>query len=336
MRLRLGYDTYSLRALKWNAFQHLEYAAQQKLDAIQFSSLDVFETFEPDYLGSIKIRAKELGIKVDAGIGCVCELSKSWNAKSGTPAKLLEQGLQVANGIGAQAMRCFMGTDKDRSGPKPLEQLMEATVRNFKSVRARAMDLGVKIAIENHKDLLAREAKQLIEESGTDFTASNIDFGNPLTIMEHPMTTLEILGPYTVTSHLRDTAVYETPQGAAAQWTALGDGSVDLKELIGKFSQVCPQVSVHLEIITGRTPYLLPYFNPAFWKTFHDMPGQDFARFVALAKKGQPFRGNMVIEDVEGQLPAPQFKTALEYQQRSDLERSFKYAKEVLGLGPAA
>jgi hypothetical protein len=44
----------------------------------------------------------------------------------------------------------------------------------------------------------------------------------------------------------------------------------------------------------------------------------------------------MLIEDVEGRPPAPQFHEALVYQQRYDLERSFKYAKEKLGVGKPA
>src|SRR5271170_1917790 len=73
MAIRLGYDTYTIRALKWNAFQHLDYVQQQKLDAVQFSSLDSFASLEPVYLARVKGRAEELGVRIDAGIGCVCE-----------------------------------------------------------------------------------------------------------------------------------------------------------------------------------------------------------------------------------------------------------------------
>jgi hypothetical protein len=41
----------------------------------------------------------------------------------------------------------------------------------------------------------------------------------------------------------------------------------------------------------------------------------------------------MVVEDVPGEAPAPEFQDALVYQQRYDLERSFHYAKNVLGVG---
>jgi hypothetical protein len=229
-----------------------------------------------------------------------------------------------------------MGSQLDRFSGRPLDELMDALVKNFKSVRSKALDLGVKIAIENHKDLQAWQVKQVIEEAGSDFVGSNLDFGNPTYVMENPSTTLEVLGPYAVTTHVRDTAVYEDRRGAAVQWTALGDGSVDFKAIVARYQQLCPNASFQLEIITGRPPQILPYLDPEFWKTFQGMPASSFASFLALAKSGHPFEGHMVIEDREGRAPAPQFRDALIYQQRYDLERSFKYAKEKLGVGKPA
>jgi len=333
MALLLGYDTYAIRALKWNAFQHLDYVEQQKLDAVQFSSLNDLGSLEPAYLAKVKRRAGELGVRLDGGTGCVCELSKSWNPSHGTPVAVLEQGLEVAHAIGATVMRCYMGSQLDRYGDKPLEQLMEATAKNFKAVRAKAVDSNVKIAIENHKDMQSRQVKALIEEAGKDYVRSNLDLGNPCNVMEDPLTALETLGPYAVTTHIRDTAVYEVPRGAAVQWTALGDGSVNFKKIVKRYEEICPEAAFHLEIITGRPPEILPYLETAFWKTYQGMPARDFAAFVALAKSGRPFAGRMVIEDVEGKEPSGPFKAALEYQQKYDLERSFQYAKEVLGVG---
>ncbi len=336
MSLRLGYDTYSVRAYPWDAIQHLNFASEQKLDAIQFSSLEPFASFEAPYLKRVKERAAELGIQIDVGVGCICELSSSWKRSDGSAVEVLEKGLRVGQQLGSRVMRCVMGSDKDRSAPVPLSRLMEATAATLKKVRQKALDAGITIAIENHKDLQAWQARDLIEMCGRDFVGSNLDLGNPLTLMEHPMTTLEVLGPYTVTSHVRDSAVYETPDGAAVQWTALGDGCIDFKPIMAKFMDLCPKAAVHLEIITGRAPYQLPYLRDGYWKTYAGMPARDFARFVALAKSGHPFTGHMVVEDVEGQPPKPEFKQALAYQQLKDLKRSFRYAQGTLGLGPAA
>ena len=89
---------------------------------------------------------------------------------------------------------------------------------------------------------------------------------------------------------------------------------------------------MQLEIITGRPPRVMPYFEPDFWKAFPKMPATEFARFVALARSGHPFMGAMVIEDVPG-ARLPVMTEALKEQQRVDLERSFTYAKTKLGVG---
>ena len=78
----------------------------------------------------------------------------------------------------------------------------------------------------------ACELKTLIEEAGKDYVGACLDTGNPMWVMEDPLLTLEVLGPYTVTTHIRDSVVFEHPRGAAAQWVALGDGIVDFKKFV--------------------------------------------------------------------------------------------------------
>ena len=84
--IKLGFDTYSVRAFKWKAPQLLEYAAGLKLDTIQFSDLADYESHEPAYLQKIKDQAARLNIAVDGGMGCIGPLSKSFR-KNGPPAR---------------------------------------------------------------------------------------------------------------------------------------------------------------------------------------------------------------------------------------------------------
>ena len=188
------------------------------------------------------------------------------------------------------------------------------------------------MAIENHNgDLTGREARTIIEEAGKDFVGSNLDTGNPMWLLEDPLLTLEILGPYVVTTHIRDTALYEHPRGAAFQWVALGDGTMDFPGIVALFKKVCPRAAMQMEIITGRPPQVLPYLEPDFWKAFPKLPASDFARFVALAKRGRPFSGTMLVAGTAKQ--PPEYEAALALQQRVDLERSFEYARKTLGVG---
>src|SRR5205807_4465555 len=176
-------------------------------------------------------------------------------------------------------------------------------------------------AIENHSgDMQAREMKTLIEAAGKDFVGSCLDTGNPMWVVENPLVTLEILGPYVVTTHVRDSSVFEHPRGAAAQWVALGDGSVDFHAFIALFQKVCPKAGMQLEIITGRPPTVLAYLEPDFWKVYQQTPAREFVRFLALARSGHPYIGPMVIGG-PGKQP-PEIAAALKEQQRTDLERS--------------
>ena len=164
-------------------------------------------------------------------------------------------------------MRCYMGNRDNRRTALPLEAHIENTVKVLRAVRSQALDAGVRIAVENHAgDMQAREVKTLIEEAGKDFVGSCLDTGNPMWVVEDPLLTLEILAPYVATSHVRDSAVFEHPRGAAAQWVALGEGAVDFSRFVELYRKWCPAASMQLEIITGRPPEVLPYLEPDFWK----------------------------------------------------------------------
>jgi sugar phosphate isomerase/epimerase len=221
----------------------------------------------------------------------------------------------------------------DRQAGVSIPAMIENTVQSLRAVRTQALDAHVKIAVENHGDLQAREAKALIEAAGKDFVGCCLDSGNPVSVIEDPLFTLEVLAPYAVSTHIRDSVVYEHPRGAAVQWVALGDGVVDMKQFARRFRELCPSAPFLLEIITGRPPQVHPYLEPEFWKRFPDTPATEFARFVALAKRGQPFAGRMVIGG--GASQPPEYAAALKAQQRYDLERSLEYAKKTLDVGIA-
>lgn len=331
--VKLGFDTYSLRAFKWKAPQLLDYAASQKLDTIQISSLDDFESRDTAYLQKIKDQAARLHIAIDGGTGCICPSSASYK-KDGPPARdRLLEALHISQTVGAKAMRCYLGSSRDRQRDG-IEPHMENTIKLFRSVRQEALDIGVKIALENHDgDMQAHEVKTIIEQSGKDFVASCLDAGNPLWVVEDPFVTLETLAPYVVTTHLRDSILFEVPRGAAGQWVALGDGNVDFVKFTARFRELCPKSSMQMEIITGRPPRIIPYLEQDFWKAFPKARASEFARFVALAKTGKPFMGAMVVEDITGEKPAPIMAEALKAQQRTDLERSFEYARKKLNVG---
>ncbi len=327
----LGYDTYSIRDYRWKALQLIDYAAKLKLDTLQISSMGDYESLEPAHLKKVKENADRLGISIDAGIGGICPTSSGWSPRNGTPQEYIAKGLEVARLVGSSSMRCFIAGPGDRRGAVPMEKHIQSTLEVLRSVRSRAQASGVKIAIENHGDLRARELRSLIEEAGKDFVGVCLDTGNPVWLLEDPQFSLEILGPYVATTHMRDTALCEHPRGAAFQWVALGDGCIDLAAWIQGVRRFNPKATLQLEIITGRPPTVMPYLETEFWTAFPEFPAADLARFLALVKKGHAYTGPMMIAG-PGKQP-PEYAAALQHQQMADLERSLEYAKRTLDAG---
>jgi sugar phosphate isomerase/epimerase len=329
--IKLGYDSWTLNSYGWTAIQYLDYAAGQHLDTVQLSDLPNYQSLEPAYLQQVKEHSQRLGIEIDGGLGCLCPSAGNWRKENGDPVEYARKGLRANKAVGARMMRVYLGGRAERTGAIPLEKHMDNMLAVLKAVRSEALDLGVKIGIETHGDLQALEVRDLIEAAGKDFVGATIDTGNPVTLGEDPLLTLETLAPYALTTHVRDSAVFEHPRGAAVQWVALGDGCIDFAKFFERFRQLCPQCSVQLEILTGNPPQVLPYLEPDYWKAFPKTRAADFARFVALARNGHPFMGTMIMGG-RGQRP-PEYAAALKEQQRRDLERSFEYAKKVLKLG---
>jgi sugar phosphate isomerase/epimerase len=329
--MKLGVDIYSLRYQDWGAFEHLAYAHDIGLDVVHFSDLETLESLEPDYLKRVKARADELGLALEAGMGSICESSASFHRERGPAAEQMRRMLDIAQILDSPVLRCLLGSQADRRSQTPLATHIENTIATCRAVREQAMDLGIKLAIENHGgDLQGRELRALIEAAGPEYAGACIDPGNAIWVAEDPMVTLEHLEPYVVASHARDTAVWPHPRGAAFQWVALGDGNVGIETWIQRYMQQCTGAYFSMEIITGRPPQVLPYLEPAYWEAYPDTPAWEYARFEKLVRQGQPFMGPMLT--TAGQEMPSEYRAALAVQQRADLERSVAYCKS-LGLG---
>ena len=328
---RLGYDAYSIRDLKWKDLQHIDYAVSLGLDAVQLSIPDDFASVEPDHLKKVRDYAAAKGIELSAGTGCICPTNPAWNPAHGSPEQYLAAGGAVAHALGLTALRVFIGAPTDRHGNIPIQTHIDSTLKVLRNARSRMQDLGLRIAIENHGDLTARELLALIGEAGADQVGVNYDAGNPMWVMEDPAQTLELLAPFVVTSHFRDSALFEHPRGAAFQWVAMGDGSIDISAVVESYRRLCPGKPLLLEIITGRPPQLLPYLEDEWWNGFRTTPAADFARFIGLVRRGHAYLGPMVI-GAPGQ-HSDTLAAALREQQRLDLERSLSYCRETLKLG---
>ncbi len=315
----LGIDLFSVRSQGWSAFENLDYAAKFGAKVVHFSEIRFLGSLDDDHIRKVSAHAKQLGITLEIGMRSICPTSTSFDPKQGTAEEQLKRVIHAAHLADSRLVRCFLGTMADRQSATPLAANIENTARTLRACRSFAQDHNIKVAVENHAgDMQARELKGLIELAGKDFVGAVIDSGNPVWALEDPHLTLETLAPYILTSHVRDSYLWKTPEGIAVQWTRMGEGNVDISGWVKRYRELCPGKALSMEIIvTGQRKFQV--FEQKFWDAYRNTPAWEFTRFLALAEKGSP-----------QQDPPKLDKAASAIKERRDLELSIEYTKKLL------
>jgi sugar phosphate isomerase/epimerase len=325
--LRLGFDNFAVRALKWNARQLVDHAESLACDSVFITDFGPFEGRTDDAtLADLRAYAADKAVTLELGSWSICPTSKTFKPEFGTPAEHLATGIRMAKALGSRAFRVILGNQEDRRSPGGIAARIADTVTVLRAVKPQALDAGVKIAVENHAgDMQAAELRSLVERAGPDFVGVNFDSGNVCWTLEDPVRALETLAPHVVTTSLRDSMVWRTPTGVAVQWTAMGEGCTDLPAFFDLFEKACPGVTVHIETISGFARSF-PIYDRGFWKAFPDARADDFAAFMALVARGH------AIEPFAPPPGADRAEAEQEYQ-LGEIARSITFCRDTLGLG---
>jgi 3-oxoisoapionate decarboxylase len=149
----------------------------------------------------------------------------------------------------------------------------------------------MRLGLENHKGYRSAEQAAWLKRLGSEYVGVCFDFGNNLALCEDPMDTLRTLLPYAVFAHIKDMAVEEYEDGFLLSEVDMGEGMLDLKQMVRVLRQKDPNFIFELEMIT-RDPLKIPVFTPKYWATFDDsyspLPGRDLARTLVLVRKNRP------------------------------------------------
>ena len=317
--VKLGIDIFSLRSQKWTPIQYLDYCAAQKVQVVHFSEVRFLGSLDPSNLKTVRDHATKLGLQLEIGMRSICPTSKMFEAAQGTAEAQITRMIDSAKLIGSAIVRCVLGSADDRK-PGPIETHIHDMVQVLHNVRSRAMDAGIKIAIENHAgDMQAFELKGLIERAGPEFVGVCLDSGNPLWTMEDPHVLLDVLHPYVLTSHVRDSAVWNVPQGAAVTWVQMGRGNVGIDSYVRRYIELCPGKALSMEsILLG--PRIIPFRDKDFWDQYRGMPAWEFERYRELADSGKPYRDE------------PWETANQQERERLALEESLDYTKKLIGV----
>ena len=325
-KIPLGLCNHSLRSMRLNAQQLIEYAIEQNLDSVLLNTFQPFESLDITHLSKLSEIAKTNDVSIYIGAGSISKTSTKFTDKYGTSEELLIEGIRVATAVGSPIVGVRIGAIDDRYLDGGIEAHIEESIKVLKSVRPRALDAGIKFAFENHAgDLRSEELLALINETGTDICGALFDPANAVWALENPMQALKVLGSNIVCTSVRDITVWETDEGATFQGMAIGDGILDYQLYAKTMAENCPGVPLHVETISNSARPV-PYLKPEFWEGFPNLSASELIEFLKLAKKGVP---QEIIEPPSGK-SKNEFDIEL---QQAELLKSFEYLRRDCNTG---
>ncbi|MFV1967411.1 MAG: sugar phosphate isomerase/epimerase family protein [Pirellulaceae bacterium] len=197
-----------------------------------------------------------------------------------------EAMVRTAKECGARVLRAAMGGRRyevfDRA-----EQHAEWSAETRKAVERAEPILAkhkVRLAIENHKDRRVEEMLDLLESLDSEYVGMCVDTGNDLSLLTDALEMTRAYAPWAHTAHVKDAAVAEYEKGFLLADVALGQGILNLKEIIRVLHEANPHIQLALEMST-RDPLRVPCLTEKYWATLRHVSGRDLARTLRMVRE---------------------------------------------------
>ena len=238
----------------------------------------VVKDWTADFARKVRDRREKLGLYLEGSIA-LPRKAEDVPAFEAEVKNAREAGAQIlrtvcAGGRRYETFKSAAEFEAFKEQAKASLQLAEPVLRKHK----------VKLAVENHKDWRAFELATLLKDLSTESIGVTLDFGNSIALLEDPMEVVRTLVPFVLSTHVKDMAVEEYPDGFRLSEVPLGQGMLDLPQIVALCRKQNPNVTFSLEMIT-RDPLEIPCLKPEYWATFGEVTGADLARTLRLVRE---------------------------------------------------
>jgi sugar phosphate isomerase/epimerase len=270
-----------------------------------------------EFADAMRAEAEAAGMKLEASLDL---------PRDAADAVRFEAEVRIARRAGMAILRTWIG------GRRYEDFSTRAEFEAFKARAQLGLELaepivrrhGVRLAAENHKDFHAPELVAMLARLGSERLGVCLDFGNNLALLEDPIAAVETLAPLTLTTHIKDLAVQESPDGFRMAEVPLGEGMLDLPRMLAIVERANPDVEHHLEMIT-RDPLEIRCRTEGYWATFPDKPRSELDRTLALVRA----HAALVLPSMTGLTP-----DEILAREEENNRRCFAAASARLGFAP--
>jgi sugar phosphate isomerase/epimerase len=269
------------------------------------------------YAETLRAKAEKHGMYVEGIVGL---------PKNKDDVTRFEKELRFAKECGATVLRtaAMNGRRYEKFETREaFDAALKAASESLALAAPVAEKLKVRLGVENHKDLRIPDMLEFLKRFDREQIGICLDTGNSIALLEQPLDVVKAFAGRTITTHLKDMAVAEYEDGFLLSEVALGDGSLDLKQIVKLIDEKSQgAVRWNLEMIT-RDPLRVPCLTPKYWATMGDLPARRLAEALARVRK-----------EKQAELPSVSKLTIAKQieEEEDNVRRSFKYAREKLEL----
>ncbi len=300
--LRIGIDNYGLDPLGLKPLEILEWAADNGAEGVHFSGLShqSREGVDKTYLKDLAQAALSRRMYIEWGGGQHIPFDmNTWESTDIEPAN--RKAAEQAEILGTRIVRSCSGGFMRWSDKSPItETLLLETASALQSQKQMLKDFNVILALETHFEFTTQELLRLFEiceaEPG-DYLGVCFDTMNVMTMLEDPLDALERILPWVVSTHIKDGALFLSPEGIVAFPTKIGKGVIDFPSIAECLKSKSDEVVLSIEDHAGR--YSIPVFDLNFLAKFPDLTLQEFVKLIHLVDKSQAAtsKGNPAITE---------------------------------------
>jgi len=272
---------------------------------------------DADYAASIRDLAARHGLFVEAmieGLGARLDLDR------------IERQIRTARACGAEVGRVVVIPGRRYEYFNSAEEFAAADRRALEmlqQVEPLARKHRLRLAVENHKCHRVNERLEMLRKLSSEWIGICVDVGNSFALCEDPLHVVRAYAPWAMTVHIKDQTLREYEDGFLYGDAALGDGFLDLGQMVGILQAAKPTIRFALEVIT-RDPLKVPVFTPKYWATMPDVRATDLARTMATVKARASAQALPTVSDLDaaGRLAA----------ETANVTRSIDHARKLLRI----
>ncbi|MFD6698619.1 MULTISPECIES: sugar phosphate isomerase/epimerase family protein [unclassified Microbacterium] len=226
----------------------LQRCADDGYDGVFFRTiLDVAPDLDPAVLADVRALADDLGLYLEMGLGKINPFNTSEDRTirdlgAGDYLLGMTRMIEAATAVGCRELwgdtANYQGhswglfaIDRFRTDVSWDDQL-RLTAAFAKRLVPVLEAHDAHLAIETHEEITTDEIVRMAEDVGERFGVT-LDLANVVVRGEDPVAAARRVAPFVRQTHMRDFALFRTPQGLRRQIRAVGDGVVDWSAVLG-------------------------------------------------------------------------------------------------------